>query len=264
MSKLLFDVPQTVVPIVGTAAKHLFPVRRIYCLGQNYESMAKVTGCVTPKGFPYFFTKPTDSLVTDARNFDFSSAVHLKIHYPPMTESFQHEVELVVAIGPHQKDKELKEYGNLTPVEVADVILGYAIGLDMTRRDLQLQLSSSGHPLDLAKGPDEGAVISPLVPASQLLEAHPTLFRNKERSAAVVCNGRLSLSVNGTTRQEGSMSSMILPVDDAVSRLSKYVTLKPGDLIYTGTPAGIGPVRRGDIIQCSLEGIGSLHVTIEK
>lgn len=238
------------------------PVRRIYCLGQNYESMAKETGCVTMKSFPYFFTKPTDSIVTGGDRI--GTPVCLRVHYPPMTESFQHEVELVVAIGPHSKRKELQHFKNMPPDEVADVVLGYGVGLDMTRRDLQLQLRTSGHPLDLAKGPDEGAVVSPLVSASWLQETHPELFRSEKRSARVVCSGELHLAVNGTLRQEDCVSSMILPVDDAISRLSQYVTLMPGDLIYTGTPSGVGPVRRGDVISCAMEGIGALEVTIEK
>lgn len=260
----LFDIQRAFVPIVQKTVRNLFPVRRIYCLGQNYESYAKETGCVTTKAFPYFFTKPSDSIVTDIKRFDASSPVELHIRYPPMTESFQHEVELVVAIGCHKKNEQLQEFRNLAPDDVADIVLGYSVGLDMTRRDLQLLLKSSGHPLDLAKGPDDGAVISPIVPAETLMEEQPSLFRTSERSASVICSGRLLLSVNGTVRQDGCISSMILPVDDAISRLSQYIALKPGDLIYTGTPSGIGPVRRGDVLDCSVEGVGSLRVTIDK
>lgn len=264
MSRVIFDIPQTLVPIVGKKVKELFPVRRIYCIGQNYVRCGKHTGCMTTQALPYFFTKPSDSVVTDVNRFDMDTAVNLCIHYPPMTESFQYEVELVVAIGRHQSEYSMTEYSNLSPEEAAEVVFGYGVGVSLTRRDLQLLLSSSGHSLDLAKGPDEGAVVSPLVPAENLKEMHPKLFRNSERSPGIMCNGQLTLSVNGAVRQNDSISSMILPVDDGISRLSKYVTLKPGDLIYTGTPSGIGPVRRGDVLDCSVEGIGHLMVTVEK
>lgn len=264
MPRVIFDIPRVLVPIVGKTSKELFPVRRIYCVGQNYVGCAKQTGCVTTKALPYFFTKPSDSVVTDINRFEMDTSVDLSIHYPPMTESLQHEVELVVAIGCHQTQKMMKEFSNLSPEDVPSVVFGYGVGVSLTRRDLQLLLTSSGHSLDLAKGPDEGAVISPLVTAQALKEKHPDLFRNTKRNAGIMCNGHLSLAVNGTVRQNDSISSMILPVDDGISRLSKYVTLKPGDLIYTGTPSGIGPVRRGDVLDCSVEGIGHLKVTIEK
>lgn len=256
---LLFNVPQTVVPFIGKETKALFPVRRIYCLGQNYVGMAKEQGCVIKKGFPYFFTKPTDSIVTDVHQFDRINPTKLRVHYPPLTESFQHEVELVVAIGPGCG----KGVKNVSPDKVPEMVVGYGVGIDMTRRDLQLQLQSAGLPIDLAKGPDEGAVLSPLVCAAWLHEEHPALFRSRKRSAGVLCSGRLTLSVNGTVRQDDCVSSMILPVDEAISRLSRYVTIMPGDLLYMGTPTGLGPVRRGDVITCSVEGVGSLAVTIE-
>lgn len=260
---LLFDISHPLVPFIGKNVRSFFPVRRIYCVGQNYNSMAEESGCVTTKAFPYFSTKPSDSVVTDLNCKDLSVPVELQIPYPSMTESFQHEVEMVVAIGPHKKNKE-SIYRNLAPEEVTDVILGYAVGLDMTRRDLQLQLKRSQHPWDLAKGPDHGAVLSPLTCATTLQESNPSLFCNSERSGSVVCNGKLSLCVNGKQRQTGCLSDLILTVEEAISRLTKYVDLLPGDLIYTGTPGGVGPVRRGDILECCVEGIGSLKVTIGK
>ncbi|KPA86220.1 hypothetical protein ABB37_00457 [Leptomonas pyrrhocoris] len=273
MASLAFPLRQTVLPIVGQGTKKLnFPVRRIYCVGQNFSSHAREMGGVTCRHNPFFFCHPTDSLATDLDNHSSADAA-ISIHYPPLTESYHHEVEMVVALGQPADDvakswadahtAEGPRYTNV-PVEKAhEIVFGYAVGLDMTRRDLQSQAKANGKPWDLAKGADEGAVVSPLLLASDLKATHPELFLDLERnpSKTVLC-GEIFLNVNKNERQRGNLSNMVSPVSELIAHLSKSVALRPGDLIFTGTPSGVGAVRTGDVMEAGIRGIGTLTVTV--
>ncbi|KAL7702242.1 Fumarylacetoacetate (FAA) hydrolase family [Lotmaria passim] len=276
MAALAFPLRQTVLPIVGKGAKKLnFPVRRIYCVGQNYDSHAREMGGSTCRHNPFFFCHPTDSLVTDWDNHSSADAT-VSIHYPPLTESYHHEVELVAAIGlpgsgvggdaanwVDAKDADGPRYANVAVEQAHEIICGYAVGLDMTRRDLQSQAKVNGKPWDLAKGADEGVVVSPLMPASDLKAAHPELFLDFEKNPrkTVLC-GEIFLNVNKNERQKGNLSCMVSPVTELIAHLSKAVALRPGDLIFTGTPSGVGAVRPGDVMQAGICGIGTLLVTV--
>lgn len=274
MASLAFPLRQTVLPMVSKSAKKVnFPVRRIYCVGQNYDSHAREMGGSTCRHNPFFFCHPTDSLVTDGSNYSSADAA-ISIHYPPLTESYHHEVELVIAVGQpgegasaavwaDAKDADGPRYANVAVEHAHEIILGYAVGLDMTRRDLQSQAKANGKPWDLAKGADEGAVVSPLVLASDLKAAHPELFLDfdKNPSKTVLC-GEIFLDVNKNERQKGNLSCMVSPVSELIAHLSKAVALRPGDLIFTGTPSGVGAVRPGDVMTAGIRGIGTLTVTV--
>lgn len=309
MASLVFTLRQTVIPVVtATRRGLLYPVRRIYCVGQNYESHAREMGGHTSKNNPFFFAKPTDALVTvqvgtggAVEHHPTSASADLNIRYPSVTESYHHQVELVVAVGPrhspangnHAKRGGEREadsalsYFNITVEDANNVIYGYGIGLDMTRRDLQAQAKENSKPWDLAKGGDDCAVVSPLLLAQDLKASHPRLFISEESAALAsgkrdttgdvpcapgagecewgdlsVKNGSIYLSVNGNGRQKGNMNCMVNTPAEVISILSKYVTLHAGDLIFTGTPSGVGPVRRGDIITAGIEGIGELNLKV--
>lgn len=282
---LAFAVAQKSVPVLSrTGAMLRYPVRRIYCICLNYESHTREMGS-TARSMPVFFTKPADTIAVAEDNYT-SMTSTLSIRYPPMTESYHHEVELVAAIGPSTEAAD--GYSNVAPEAVPAIIYGYAVGLDMTRRDLQAQAKEQGMPWDIAKGAEDAAVISSIVRAADLRERAPHLFvtntaaatdatntdHHNDRShshsymgstttlAPLVTRGELHLCVNGTRRQSGDVSNMITPLADVVSVLSKFVTLRAGDLVYTGTPAGVGPVRRGDVIVAGVEDVGNLHVTV--
>lgn len=197
---LAFAAPPAVtIPVAG--GDHLFPVRRIYCVGRNYAEHVKEMGS-DPKGTPIFFQKPADALVLDGR-----------FPYPACSKDVHHEIELVVALGPGGK------------------VFGHAVGLDMTRRDLQAAAKARGGPWDTAKGFDHSAPVSAIAPASEV--GHPA-------------HGLLWLEVNGQRRQETDIGEMIFGVRECIAELSKWYALAPGDLVYTGTPAGVGPLQRGD------------------
>ncbi|KPI90269.1 hypothetical protein ABL78_0651 [Leptomonas seymouri] len=273
MASLAFPLRQTVLPIVGNKAMKLnFPVRRIYCVGQNYDSHAREMGGSTCRHKPFFFCHPTDSLATDVDNHGSADAA-ITIHYPPLTESYHHEVELVVALGPPAEDATISwtdarnteglRYTNVAVERAHEIILGYAVGLDMTRRDMQSQAKVNHQPWDLAKGADEGAVVSPLVLASDLKEAHPELFMDfNQNPSNTVRSGEMFLDVNKNERQRGNLSCMVSPVSELIAHLSKAVALRPGDIIFTGTPSGVGAVRAGDVIVAGIHGIGTLTVTV--
>lgn len=214
------------LPITGSEAR--FPVRRIYCVGRNYAEHAREMGGNPEREPPFFFMKPADAVVTDGR-----------MDYPPKTADLQHEVELVVALARGGRD---------IPADTAlDCVFGYAVGLDMTRRDIQGELKAKGRSWEMGKAFDQSAPISPIVPASRI--GHPQ-------------RGAITLAVNSQPRQHGDLADMIWPVADIIANLSGYVTLLPGDLIFTGTPAGVGKVERGDRLEGAVEGVGSLSVTI--
>ncbi len=224
----LFEPPAvTSVPIVGSSQS--FPIRRVYCVGRNYAAHAREMGKDPDKEPPFFFMKPADGVVPGGGD----------IHYPPGTSNYHHELELVVA---------LKGGGRKIPVDKAlDLVFGYAIGLDMTRRDLQLAARDLGRPWDFGKSFDESAPLGPIYPVSSV--GHPA-------------KGAIVLDVNGTARQKADLADLIWSVPETISFLSDYYTLAPGDLIFTGTPAGVAAVVPGDRLVGRIDGLGELSVTI--
>ncbi|RXX17209.1 5-carboxymethyl-2-hydroxymuconate isomerase, partial [Brucella canis] len=206
-----------------------FPVHRIYCVGQNYADHAIEMGGDPTRNPPFFFQKNPDCLVIEGGDFP----------YPPKTEDVHHEIELVVA---------LKSGGSDIPVEKAlDHVYGYAVGIDMTRRDLQAVAKKAGRPWEVAKAFEHSAPCSAVVPAAET--GHP------EQAA-------ISLAINGEMRQSGNLNQMIWKVPETISYLSSLFDLQPGDLIFTGTPAGVGPVKRGDRLEGKVDGVGILSVTV--
>lgn len=225
-----FSFPPAPVPSVPVASGDSFPVRRIFCVGRNYADHAREMGSDPVREKPFFFTKPADSILANGS----------VMPYPPATENLHHEVELVVALGKGGRD---------IPVDRVDAghVFGYAVGLDMTRRDLQAAAKAKGQPWDMAKGFDKSAPVSTIVAAAQ---------------ARDMSRGRIALSVNGEVRQSGDIADMIWRVPELVHELSKLVELAPGDLIFTGTPAGVGPVVRGDRLEATVAGLEPLIITI--
>ena len=225
MSQYLFDPPAVVtVPVEGQAAQ--FPVRRILCVGRNYWAHRREMGG-DDRDPPFFFAKPADAIVPPGKD----------AAYPPRTANLHHEIELVVALKAGGKDVPLEE--------ALDLIFGYAVGVDMTRRDLQSAAREKGQPWDAAKGFDASAPISAIKPWTG---APP--------------QGRISLTVNGEARQDATVADMIWNVAEIVSEASKLWMLAPGDLIYTGTPEGVGPLVRGDKVTGEVEGVGALTFTV--
>lgn len=226
MSDFVFDPPpQAYVPVAGGGR---FPVRRIYCVGRNYAEHAREMGG-NPEAPPFFFGKPADALVIDGA----------PVPYPTETADLHHEIELVAAIG---------RGGSEIAVDNAlDYVWGYAVGLDMTRRDRQADAKKAGRPWDTAKGFDHSAPIGTLAPSHTI--GHPG-------------RGRISLSVNGATRQDADIADMIWDLPHVVAHLSHWVELRPGDLIFTGTPAGVAAVVRGDRLEGEIAGIGTVATTI--
>ncbi len=214
------------VPVAGGG---LFPLRRIFCVGQNYAEHAREMGGDPSRNPPFFFTKPTDAVVINGA----------EAAYPGRTENLHHEIELVVALG---------EGGAEIPVAEAEShIFGYAAGLDLTRRDLQAEAKKAGRPWDMAKGFDASAPIGLIHPAA--LTGHPRA-------------GRIALTVNGEIRQQGDLKDMTWSVAEIISILSSYVALAPGDLIFTGTPAGVGSLRRGEVLRGAIDGVGEVETRI--
>jgi len=219
--------PHSSVPVAGSAQK--FPVRRIFCVGRNYAEHAREMGFDPDREPPFFFTKPADAIVHDGAT----------IPYPPLTENFHYEAELVVAIG--------KAGRNVSVEESPSYIWGYAVGNDLTRRDLQIQAREKGRPWDWGKAFDQSAVIGPIHPVDRV--GHPA-------------KGSIRLSVNDSVKQDADLAELIWSVPEIVSILSHSVTIKPGDLIMTGTPAGVGPLVPGDVCVVSIEGLGDLTTKI--
>jgi fumarylpyruvate hydrolase len=228
MNQYLFDpAPVPAVPVRGIA--QLYPIRRIFCVGRNYEAHAKEMGVVADREAPFYFTKtPGDYVPTGAT-----------LAYPPGTANYHYEMELVVAIG-----------APAFKVSAADAtarIYGFACGLDMTRRDLQLAARDKGRPWDLGKDFEQAAVLSTLVRAGEV---------------APMTRGKIELKVNGVVRQSSDLSLLIHPVAAIIADLSKYYSLQPGDIIYTGTPEGVGPVMSGDRLEGSIEGLVDIAAAI--
>jgi fumarylpyruvate hydrolase len=223
-----FDLgPAASVPVVGQ--KNRFPVHRIYCVGRNYAAHAREMGKDPDKEPPFFFLKPADAVVTDGA----------AMHYPPGTSNLHHEIEMVVAIERGGRD--------ISAARALEHVYGYAVGLDMTRRDLQTQAKDAGRPWDFGKGFDESAPIAAI---------HPVASHGHHSS------GDIWLKVNGQMRQQADLEEMIWSVPDTIAFLSAFYTLKPGDLIFTGTPAGVGAVKRGDKLSGGVHGLSELNVEI--
>lgn len=215
------------LPIVGLSAK--FPVRRIYCVGRNYVDHIREMKEADERDPPFFFQKPTDCLVQDGG----------VIAYPMVTEDFQHEIELVVAIGRAGRKVAVQQASSL--------VFGYAVGLDMTRRDRQRESRERGLPWEIGKSFDQSAPCGPIYPVSQV--GH-------------IQSGGITLAVNGKERQRGNVSQLIWNVPEIIANLSAEYVLEAGDLIFTGTPAGVGPVHPGDELEGTIDGLGALRVTI--
>ncbi len=229
--RYLFDpTPVVSVPVVGQAAR--FPVHRIYCVGRNYEEHAKEMG-FTGREPPFFFLKPTDSLVVV--NADETGTMP----YPSLTKNFHHEIELVVAIGKGGK--------NISAADALNHIYGYAVGLDMTRRDLQGEMKKQGRPWCIGKGFDHSAPIGPITPVAQTGDVE---------------NADIYVQVNGQDRQRSNTSQLIWNIAETIEHLSAAWELQPGDLIYTGTPEGVGAVVAGDTLVGAVAGLGELKVKV--
>lgn len=221
--------PRVSAAVAGTSAR--FPIRRIFCVALNYADHAREMGKEARRDEPFFFTKPTDALVPDGAT----------IPYPSQTADLHHEIELVAA---------LQSGGVNIPADTAlDHVYGYAAGIDLTRRDLQAAARAVGRPWDMSKGFDLSAPLGAIHPVIDI--GHPA-------------RGRIALTVNGATRQQGDLADMIHPVAGVIAALSRYVALAPGDLIFTGTPAGVGPLLPGDRVEGVIEGVGTVSLTIEK
>lgn len=219
--------PQPALPIRGSDA--LFPVHRIYCVGRNFADHAIEMGHDPNREPPFFFQKNPDNLVVEGGEFP----------YPDASKDVHHELEMVVALG---------EGGRDIPVERAlDHIFGYGVGLDMTRRDLQGEAKKLGRPWEVGKAFEHSAPCSPLVAAKEI--GHPD-------------KGRVWLEINGKVRQDGDLAQLIWKVPEMISYLSGLFTLRPGDIIFSGTPAGVGAVNRGDRLVGRVDGVGELSVTV--
>ena len=218
---------QTSVEVAGSSER--FPVHRIYCVGRNYAAHAREMGMDPEREPPFFFSKPADAIVPNGA----------PVPYPPRTGNLHHEIELVVAIGTGGRDIPL--------ASALAHVFGYAVGNDLTRRDLQFAAREKGQPWDVAKGFDRSAPVTAIRRAAEV--GHP------ER-------GRIWIEVNGEIRQQADLSEMIWRVPEIVAELSTLFDLAPGDLIFTGTPAGVGPVQRGDSLVGGIDGLETLRTTI--
>lgn len=228
MTEYVIEVPASPSVKVEGSDKR-FPVRRIFCVGRNYAEHAREMGSDPDREPPFFFSKPADSVVD-------SGSV---IPHPPLTRDLHHEIELVVAIGTGGFDIERDR--------ALDHVYGYGVGIDLTRRDLQTTAKKQGRPWDWSKGFDQSAPCSAIVPVKD--GQHPS-------------KGRIWLTVNDVLRQEGDLADLIWPIPDVISICSQSVELKPGDLIYTGTPAGVTTLVPGDVVKGGVDGIGEIKITI--
>ena len=221
--------PIPALPVAG--GSDLFPVGRIYCVGRNYAEHAREMGHDPDREPPFFFMKPANAIVPNGAT----------IPFPQATQDLHHEIELVVALG--------KGGANIAVEKALDHVWGYGVGLDMTRRDLQGEAKKMGRPWEMGKAFDHSAPCTALLPASKI--GHPA-------------KGAIWLKVNGAIKQKGDLSEMIWNVPETIAYLSGLVTLQPGDLIYSGTPAGVGPVQPGDKLEGHVDGVGDLTITYAK
>jgi fumarylpyruvate hydrolase len=230
MSYVFTPPPVVSVPVVGRTER--FPVHRIYCVGRNYEEHAKEMG-FTGREPPFFFLKPADAIVVAEAG---KTAV---IPYPGLTSNLHHEIELVVAIGRGGR--------GIRAEDAAKHIFGYAVGLDMTRRDLQTEMKKQGRPWCIGKGYDQSAPIGPITPAAE---------------AGDIANAAIWVQVNGTDRQRSNIGKLIWNIAETIEHLSNAWELQPGDLIYTGTPEGVAAVVKGDTMTGGVDGLTSISVKV--
>ncbi len=228
MTQLLFPAPPVSAVAVRGRTERI-PIRRIFCVGRNYEAHAREMGVAVDREAPFYFTKAAEHYVASGAT----------VPYPPGTNNYHYELELVAVIG--------APAFRISPDRARDVVFGYGCGLDMTRRDLQLLAREQRRPWDLGKDVEESAVMSEIVPATDI--GHPT-------------EGRIELRVNGETKQLSDLSLLIHDVPAIVAHLSTFYRLQAGDVIYTGTPEGVGPVKPGDHIDGSITGVGTIALTI--
>lgn len=222
------SIPVPTPILVATSAGNAFPVRRVFCIGRNYAAHAREMGANPDREPPFFFTAWAETVVPGGG----------RIAYPQGTADYHHEIELVVAIG---------ESGRNIPIENAlSIVHGYAVGLDMTRRDLQAEAKSAGRPWDVAKNVEQSKPVGKIRSGPGF---DPTA-------------GSIVLSVNGEEKQRGDLGDMIWSVPEVIAHISNFYRLEPGDLIYTGTPSGVGPVGVGDRLVCEIEGLETLTVSI--
>lgn len=217
-------------PTVAVAgSRSLFPVRRIFCIGRNYPEHVREMGGAAGRTPPIFFTKPADAVIASGG----------EVPYPSRTTNLHHEVELVVALAGGGRD--------LRAGSAPALVFGYTVGVDLTRRDIQHAAKEAGNPWDAAKGFDHSAPVAPIVPVSKC--GHPA-------------SGRIWLEVNGTLRQQGDLAGMVWRVPEIIAELSTWFELKPGDLIFTGTPSGVGPLVPGDRVQGGVDGLATIGFAV--
>jgi fumarylpyruvate hydrolase len=229
--KSIFKVDTVTIPIVGET--DVFPVRRIYCIGRNYAAHSREMGSDPTREPPFFFQKPTDAI----QNVKIGEVADHP--YPSLTKNYHYEVELVAA---------LKSGGTNIPADKAlDHVYGYTLGLDMTRRDLQRAMGDEKKPWEIGKSFDHAAVIGPIHPVAKT--GHLT-------------KGPISLAVNGTVKQSSDLDKMIWSVAEQIAKLSEAFELKAGDIIYSGTPENVGPVVKGDVLLCKLQGLPDMSIKI--
>jgi len=227
MSTVITPPPAVTLPVRGT--DDVFPVHQVYCVGRNYAAHAVEMGHDPDREPPFFFQKDPDNLVVGGGEFP----------YPPASSDVHHEIEMVVALAKGGRD--------IPQDHALDCVFGYAVGLDMTRRDLQGEAKKMGRPWEVGKAFEQSAPCGEIVPASEI--GHQD-------------SGAVWLKVNGETRQEGDLNQLIWKVPEMITYLSGLFTLAPGDLIFSGTPAGVGPVERGDRLEGHVEGVGDLALTV--
>ena len=227
MAKYVIEIaPLPSLPVTGSEQR--FPVGRIYCVGRNYAEHAREMGHDPDREPPFFFMKAANSIVQN----------HSTLSYPVGTKDVHHEIEMVVAIGTGGK--------NIPVAKALDHVWGYGVGLDMTRRDLQGEAKKLGRPWEMGKSFDESAPVTALRPATEI--GHPA-------------KGAITLRVNGQVKQTGDLAMQIWSVPEQIAYLSNLITLQPGDLIFSGTPAGVGPIKAGDKLEGHVDGVGDLVVT---
>jgi fumarylpyruvate hydrolase len=228
VSQPLFPTPPVVAaPVRGRSER--IPIRRIFCVGRNYEAHAKEMGVAVDREAPFYFTKSTEHSVPSGST----------VPYPPGTSNYHYELELVVVLG--------AAAFRVSADQAKNAVFGYACGLDMTRRDLQFAAREQRRPWDLGKDVEQSAVLSEIVPASDI--GHPSA-------------GRIELRVNGEVKQSADISQLIHKVPEVIAHLSTFYHLNPGDLIYTGTPEGVGPVNSGDLLEGVIDGVGTITLTL--
>ena len=228
MSELLFPAPPVMsVPVRGQSGR--VPIRRIFCVGRNYEAHAREMGAAVDREAPFYFTKAAEHYVASGAT----------VPYPPGTSNYHYELELVAVIG--------APAFRVSPDRALDCVFGYACGLDMTRRDLQSAAKDQRRPWDLGKDVEQSAVLSEIVPCAGI--GHPSA-------------GRIELRVNGEIKQNADISELIHKVPEVVAHLSGFYHLQPGDLIYTGTPEGVGPVKPGDVLEGAIDSVGTIMLTL--